>query len=287
MVNAASLLSGPQGAYRDWVQPAHWSAHRRRSAARDASFLLPHLSEGMTLLDAGCGTAAISIGFADSVGPTGRVVGLDANEDALRDGRRLVADAGRAGTVELVVGSIYALPFPDGAFDAVYAHGVLQHLTHPLDGLRELRRVTRTGGVAGVVDVDTGSGLHWPADPVLERAVAITDTLVSLDSGWTFPDREGSNTKIGRRLRSLLIEAGFVNCTASAKAVCDGTPEAVLAAGEHEAALLEARPFVDYVSALGLATPGELAQMAARWRTWAREPGSFRAKLVCEALGWA
>ena len=38
---------------------------RRRSAAEYAAFLLPHLGDGVVLLDCGCGPASITYGLAE------------------------------------------------------------------------------------------------------------------------------------------------------------------------------------------------------------------------------
>ena len=49
---------------------------QKRTAAKEAGFLLPHLSPGMRLLDCGCGPGSITVGLAEAVAP-GQVVGVD------------------------------------------------------------------------------------------------------------------------------------------------------------------------------------------------------------------
>jgi SAM-dependent methyltransferase len=49
----------------------------RRTARDRAAFVLPLLRDGMRALDVGCGPGSITLGLAASVGPTGRVVGVD------------------------------------------------------------------------------------------------------------------------------------------------------------------------------------------------------------------
>jgi ubiquinone/menaquinone biosynthesis C-methylase UbiE len=75
--------------------------------------------------------------------------------------------------VRFEVADIYALPFPDGSFDAAFVHGVLMHLREPVRALAELRRVLRPGSLAGVRDPDWGASLHAPATPLLDQWIAL------------------------------------------------------------------------------------------------------------------
>ena len=51
----------------------------RRSLSTDHRALAAALAPGMSVLDVGCGSGAITRGIADAVGPTGSVVGTDIN----------------------------------------------------------------------------------------------------------------------------------------------------------------------------------------------------------------
>jgi SAM-dependent methyltransferase len=66
----------------------------------------------------------------------------------LRESRRLLARDGHAGRATFVEGRLPQLPFPDGSFDTVTCIGVLAYLDRPPEGMREIRRVLRPGGVA-------------------------------------------------------------------------------------------------------------------------------------------
>jgi ubiquinone/menaquinone biosynthesis C-methylase UbiE len=66
------------------------------------------------------------------------------------------AASNSASPVDLKVASVYALPFPNETFDAVRAERVFQHLEDPEAGLREMLRVTRTGGRVMAIDPDHG-----------------------------------------------------------------------------------------------------------------------------------
>jgi SAM-dependent methyltransferase len=71
------------------------------------------------------------------------------------------AHAGRFGQV--VQGVAEALPYPDGRFDVVFCHHVIEHLAVPERGLTELRRVLADGGhlVLGTPDFDSAAARRF------------------------------------------------------------------------------------------------------------------------------
>jgi ubiquinone/menaquinone biosynthesis C-methylase UbiE len=94
------------------------------------------------LLDAGCGGGGMCVSFGEETSP---VVGIDLS-DRFRDaGTRLAAEHGVT-TVSFAQADGTALPFADASFDVVLSHAVIEHVTRPLEYLRELHRVTRPGG---------------------------------------------------------------------------------------------------------------------------------------------
>lgn len=103
-----------------------------RTATRDAGFFLPYLHPDMSLLDCGCGQGTITLGLAEIVAP-GEVVGIDIDPDQIERARALAAERG-AKNVRFEVADIYALPFPDGSFDAVFGNQLLLWLSDPRSG---------------------------------------------------------------------------------------------------------------------------------------------------------
>lgn len=76
----------------------------------------------------------------------GHVAGLDRSEVMLRQALRRNRAAVAAGRVELRLGDVSNLPWPDGAFTAVFEVNSFHHWPDPLGGLREARRVLADGG---------------------------------------------------------------------------------------------------------------------------------------------
>nr|BFD86179.1 class I SAM-dependent methyltransferase [Streptomyces sp. Xyl84] len=100
------------------------------------------LRGGDRVLDAGCGTGRALPPLRAAVGASGVVVGVDLTLAMLEAALR----AGRDRDGRLVLADVSALPFGSESFDAVFAAGLVAHLPHPAENLRELRRVVRPGG---------------------------------------------------------------------------------------------------------------------------------------------
>jgi dolichol-phosphate mannosyltransferase len=96
---------------------------------------------GGRVLDIGCGSSRI----LESVPG---MIGLDVSIQKLRF-------MGRRGCLVLE-GSVYSLPFPDGAFDEVIFSQVIEHIPPKLQIMDEIRRVMKPGGrlIIGTPDYD-------------------------------------------------------------------------------------------------------------------------------------
>jgi SAM-dependent methyltransferase len=262
--------------FQSFLAGRHRPAHARRTAERNAAFFLPHLRPGMRLLDAGCGPGSITRGLAADVAP-GATVGIDLDAAAV-EAARAAAQAAGAAQVRFEVADIHALPFGDASFDAAFVHAVLQHLPEPLAALREVRRVLRPGGVIGVADADHDSSLMYPQGPLVERYGEILREVRQRGSG--------GDPRIGKRLRALLHEAGFVRSEASVMPSCDGTDERTRLTGAWWASYIEAPEFVAEAAALGVSDEQELRAVAAALRAWGSAPGAIWATMWCQAVGF-
>jgi SAM-dependent methyltransferase len=220
----------------------------------------------MRLLDAGCGAGSITIGLAKAVSP-GQVTGVDIDAISLS-----VAHDAASGVSNLrfELADIAALPFDGASFDACFVHAVLQHVESPAAALAELRRVLRPGGVIGVADADFGGAIIWPSNAALVRWSEILS-------------HTRRHPRIGKELRVLLNEAGFVRTEAFVAANARGNANLTRLDGEFWSAYFEAEEFIAHAVASGWSTREELQQIAAALRAWGENPGAFSAAFWCQA----
>lgn len=253
----------------------HRAAHARRSAETHAAFVLPHLRPGMRLLDCGCGPGSITAGLARAVAP-GRAVGIDTSVEVRPEVSR-TDPAGLAALIDLCAGDVVRLPFAANSFDVVFANALLQHLPEPGAALAEMYRVLKPGGLIAVADADYDGSIIAPDDPLLMESMRLIARLRA--------ERGRGDARVGKRLRGLLVAAGFVAVEASARAGVQGTEVPVRQTGEFWASYFEASEFVREAVAAGVCDRAQLRAMSSAWRRWALQPGAFWAAFLCEALG--
>jgi len=131
--------------------------------------LLMGLEIGNCVLDVACGPGNFSRAFANAVGDTGLVVGIDASETMLDRG---AAELARSATsnLALIRGDATDLPFRDASFDAVCCFAALHLFDDPMAGLDEMTRVLTPGGrLALMTSVQRKLAPRGPAKPLTER----------------------------------------------------------------------------------------------------------------------
>ena len=112
---------------------------------------------------------------------------------------RAVAHAASVTNVTLQHGDAYALPFPDQSFDVVHCHQMLCHLSEPCKALREMLRVTKSGGIVAAREGDFETECIWPDLAGLNRFHALVVNYIK---------SYGGSTTAGRQLLSWALEAG-------------------------------------------------------------------------------
>jgi demethylmenaquinone methyltransferase / 2-methoxy-6-polyprenyl-1,4-benzoquinol methylase len=121
------------------------------------------LRPGQRVLDLAGGTGDLARLFARRVGPEGVVIHTDINGAMLAEGRDKLVDSGLV--LPTVQCNAEALPFPDRSFDVVSIAFGLRNVTRKDRALAEMRRVTRPGGLALVLEF---SQVAAPLAPVYD-----------------------------------------------------------------------------------------------------------------------
>jgi len=232
-------------------------SHTSRTAENSAAYLIPHLTHGLKVLDVGSGPGTITADFARLVAP-GEVLGLDRSPEVVATATALAADQ-HLGNLSFDTGDVYALAFPDDTFDVVHAHQVLQHLTDPVAALREMRRVTKPGGIVAVRDADF-HGMSWyPELPELDEWMALYQQVARHNAAE--PDA-------GRRLLHWARAAGLTSVTPSSANWVYATPEQRAWLSEVWAERVTHSALGEQAVAYGLADTATLEKVAAGWRAW-------------------
>lgn len=242
----------------------------RRIAARLQPFKqrlydLLHLKLGDNVLVAACGPGIDTVPLAPRVGPGGKVVGIDLDEEMIALATAEAQAANVAAWVHHQAADILDLPFEPESFDACVADRLLQVLPASIDpqqALAAMYRVTRPGGWVVVGDADWGSA-STDCDLIdVERRLA------------RFQAEARPNGYAGRQLHRLFRRQGFVDVVVELHPVLFLIPQAT--------AFYEGVP--QQALAAGVITPDEAQQ----WRTWitqAEETGTFFSsmQMICVA----
>jgi SAM-dependent methyltransferase len=125
-----------------WQTEHPYVAERERVLVRAAFQPL-----GARVLDIGCGEGATLRNLGEPKGATG----IDLFEEKIAFARE------RLPRCHFVVGSAYALPFPDGAFDHLLVRDLIHHLDEPDRFVRECARVLSPGGRIDVLEPSRGN----------------------------------------------------------------------------------------------------------------------------------
>jgi ubiquinone/menaquinone biosynthesis C-methylase UbiE len=118
------------------------------------------------VLDVGCGPGALASELVGRLG-SGSVCAVDPSEAFVAAAR------GRLPGVRVERAVAESLPFEDRSFDAALAQLVVHFMADPVVGLREMRRVTKPGGVVAACVWDHAGGqgplgVFWGAARVLD-----------------------------------------------------------------------------------------------------------------------
>ena len=266
-------MPGQQAVYIHGHHESVLRSHRWRTAENSAAYLLPYLRPGARLLDVGSGPGTITADLAEFVAP-GRVTAVEVTAGALDLTRRELASRGLS-NVDCLLSDVHSLDFPDGTFDVVHAHQVLQHVADPVAALREMRRVCRPDGTVGVRDSDYAGFIWYPEIPELDDWLALYRKVARLSGGE--PDA-------GRRLLSWARTAGFTDVTATSSTWCFASAEDRAWWGSLWAARVLESEFATLALSTGSATGADLRRISEGWQAWAAADDGWLSIVHAEIL---
>lgn len=228
-----------------------------RVLAASTSALLDRLEplQGRTAVDAGCGGGDVSFELARRVGPRGRVVGLDMDEQKLAMARAEATDRG-LDNVEFIPASVVD-PWPIEEADLIHARFLLTHVPEPERVLARARAALKQGGAIALHDIDYEGQFCDPPNESFDRAGELYIEA---------SQRAGGDPFVGRRLARLLEGAGF-------QAVDSGLVQPFGRGGDvAEVPCLTFEAIAGSIDRAGLATPEDIEAITRELRTFAASP---------------
>ncbi|MBL4710961.1 MAG: methyltransferase domain-containing protein [Gammaproteobacteria bacterium] len=113
-----------------------------------------------TVLDLGCGAGLDLLLAAEKVGPEGKVIGVDMNEDMLKKAKKNI-DATTYKNIELRKGMIENLPVESSSIDWVISNCVINLSTEKEKAFNEIARVLKPNGQMLVSDIVSENMPWW------------------------------------------------------------------------------------------------------------------------------
>jgi len=112
------------------------------------------IHDGNLVLDICTGTGDIAFMIAKTFGLC-HVIGVDVAQTMLDLAKQRAA---KLENLEFQHADAQSLPFEDHIFDAVFMSYGLRNLTDPIQGINEMRRVVKPGGVINIIDLGKPEG---------------------------------------------------------------------------------------------------------------------------------
>jgi ubiquinone/menaquinone biosynthesis C-methylase UbiE len=171
---------------------------------------LAGIKPGMKCLDLGCRTGNVTSLMKDLVGSDGKVVGLDANPDAIsicikkkhKDKTNTISPSPLSSidnNIDFIIGDIYNTELEHSSFDFIYSRLLFQHLQHPSKAIKEMKRLAsnNNNGIICTEDIDHGLWLSYPHDLHLEKLRKCLVRLLELS---------GSDPYIARKIYKIFLQ---------------------------------------------------------------------------------
>jgi ubiquinone/menaquinone biosynthesis C-methylase UbiE len=165
------------------------------------------LSAGGRVVDVGCGPLGALLSLANVVGPSGSVLGIDINAEALNTAAAILTQRGLS-NVQLVRGDLNSMALDHvpgaGSFDVAYCRLFLIHQRDPAFTLRRMSALVKPGGRLLVQERMFGDKADLPAaDPPFPARVRWLQLISSA------MERAGASPRVACQLGRVCAAAGL------------------------------------------------------------------------------
>jgi SAM-dependent methyltransferase len=236
--------NGPGG--QQWVaQQETMDRTLGRIHAAIASFAAAQ--PGEAVVDIGCGTGQTTLGLADAVGETGRVIGVDISRPMLGLARKRAVESGR--TIEFFEADASRHVFPSDN-DLVFSRFGVMFFDDPVGAFSNIRKALKSGGRLAFVCWRAPQENIWASAPISAARPFLppqppADPLAP--GPFAFADPE--------RVKSILGGAGFRDVRVEPLDTVMNLGEALDAAAEQ---MMQVGPLSRLLADIDAATRGKI-----------------------------
>ena len=159
------------------------------------------LKDGMSVIELGCGPGFVIEKLMDAF-PRVNITGMELDPFLVQYARDYL-QAKNFNRCKIIGGSIMDTGLPGNSFDFAITRLVLEHLSDPVNAVREVHRILKPGGRA--VFIDNDFEMHMMTSPHVPELRELYEAYCRARYA------EGGNPKIGRELPTILKKGGFSN----------------------------------------------------------------------------
>lgn len=163
------------------------------------------------LLDGAIGTADLAIEIVKQ-GKAQHVMGIDLSKEMMKIGAEKVEKAHLQEQISFTEGSAMELPYPDGHFDAVTCAYGVRNFSNLDQGLREMRRVLKSGGQLMILEFSYPKNkiIAWFYDIYFSKILPKIGQWMSKDkTAYQYLNSSVKNFIWGEAMAAKLEKAGF------------------------------------------------------------------------------
>ena len=168
---------------------------------------------GEKWIDLCCGTGDIAILLSDYVGDYGEILAVDYADMPLRIARQKIIRKS-FNNITCLKKDVLQNGFPKGNFDGVVIAYGLRNLSDPKEGLREIRRLLKPGGKAGILDFRSFDSDLFGArfqKFYLRKFVVPIATIFGLGKEYAYLEKSLKCFPSGINQKKMALDLGFKN----------------------------------------------------------------------------